>query len=60
MIDPAWLEGVERVLVTSGASVPEKHVQGVLDFLGSREPCTVEERELVEEDVFFRLPTAIA
>src|ERR671921_332230 len=32
-IDEAWLQGVESVSVTSGASVPEALVQGVLDFL---------------------------
>jgi len=59
-IDPAWLDGVERVLLTSGASVPDKHVQGVIEFLQERGPCTVSERELVEENVYFRLPAAIA
>ena len=59
-IDTAWLEGVKRLLLTSGASVDDKHVQGVIQFLQEREPCQVEERELVEEDVYFRLPAAIA
>jgi 4-hydroxy-3-methylbut-2-enyl diphosphate reductase len=56
MIQREWLEGVETVLVTSGASVPDKHVQGVIAYLESLEPCEVDERELVPEDVFFRLP----
>lgn len=60
MIQERWLEGVERVLITSGASVPEEHVQGVIEHLQQREPCTVEERDLVNEDVFFRLPASIA
>jgi 4-hydroxy-3-methylbut-2-enyl diphosphate reductase len=59
-IDEAWLDGVTRVLLTSGASVADKHVQGVIAYLQEREPCTVEERELVEESVYFRLPAAIA
>ncbi len=59
-IQEEWLEGVERVLLTSGASVADKHVQGVIAFLEDREPCTVAERELVEENVYFRLPAAIA
>lgn len=59
-IQEAWLDGVERVLLTSGASVADKHVQGVIAFLEDREPCTVAERELVEENVYFRLPAAIA
>jgi 4-hydroxy-3-methylbut-2-en-1-yl diphosphate reductase len=59
-IEASWLEGVSRVLLTSGASVPDKHVQGVIEFLEAREACHVEERELVEENVYFRLPAAIA
>ncbi|MBI2421398.1 MAG: 4-hydroxy-3-methylbut-2-enyl diphosphate reductase [Candidatus Hydrogenedentes bacterium] len=60
MIDPAWLDGVGKLLLTSGASVPDKHVQGVIAYLNSVRPCTVEERELVQEDVYFRLPAAIS
>lgn len=33
-VDLTWLEGVETVGVTSGASVPEVLVRGVLDLLG--------------------------
>ena len=60
MIQDEWLNGVKSILLTSGASVPEKHVQGVIAYLNSLSPCEVDERELVEEDVFFRLPAAIA
>lgn len=55
-IDPAWLEGVQKVGVTSGASVPDELVQGVLAFLASRGfPAAVEER-LTEENLTFALP----
>lgn len=60
MIQEEWLTDVKKVLISSGASVPEKHVQGVIEHLKSREACTVEERDLVAEDVFFRLPASIA
>ena len=33
-IDPAWLQDVETVGVTSGASVPEDLVSGVVGWLG--------------------------
>jgi 4-hydroxy-3-methylbut-2-en-1-yl diphosphate reductase len=59
-IEEAWLHGVATVLLTSGASVPEKLVQGVIHYLSERTPCEVEEYELVEENVHFRLPAAIA
>lgn len=55
-IHPEWLNGVTTLLLTSGASVPEQHVQGVLAFLNAFESCSVEEYELVHEDVHFRLP----
>jgi len=60
MIRPEWVEGVETILLTSGASVPEKHVQGVIEYLNTLRPCTVDERALIEEDVYFRLPKEVA
>ena len=55
-IDPKWLEGVSVVGVTSGASVPEDLVSGVLDWLASHGFGTVEEVEAVEENMIFALP----
>ncbi len=57
---PEWLEGVETILLTSGASVPERLVAGVVDWFKQRGPCSVEERTLVEEDVEFRLPRELS
>jgi 4-hydroxy-3-methylbut-2-enyl diphosphate reductase len=55
-IDPAWLDGVSSVGVTSGASVPDALVQGVLDYLTDKGfPVAVEER-LTEENLVFALP----
>ena len=42
-LDEAWLEGVTTVGVTSGASVPEILVRGVLDWLAERGYGSVEE-----------------
>ncbi len=55
-IDAAWLEGVETVLVTAGASAPEVVVNAVLDLLREQFDATVEPRTLREEDVSFPLP----
>lgn len=60
MIDDAWFEGVEAVLVTAGASAPESLVQGVVEYLGSKWPCEVVESEIVPENVHFKLPTSLA
>lgn len=58
-IQPEWLDGVETLLLSSGASVPETLVQGVIAYLRARGPCDVQEQELVDEDVHFRLPANV-
>jgi 4-hydroxy-3-methylbut-2-en-1-yl diphosphate reductase len=55
-IDPKWLDGVSSVGVTSGASVPEDLVQGVLDFLVGQGFPPAEEERLTEESLVFALP----
>jgi 4-hydroxy-3-methylbut-2-enyl diphosphate reductase len=55
-IDPAWLDGVESVGVTSGASVPEDLVQGVLDYLVLMGYPVAREERLTEESLVFALP----
>jgi 4-hydroxy-3-methylbut-2-enyl diphosphate reductase len=52
-IDPAWLEGVETVGLTSGASTPEVLVESVVKALN---PEKVTVLPGVEEDVSFTLP----
>ena len=44
-IDPAWFEGIDTVLVTSGASVPEDLVHGVIERLIERFGGEVEQRD---------------
>jgi 4-hydroxy-3-methylbut-2-en-1-yl diphosphate reductase len=55
-IDPAWLEGVVTVGVTSGASAPEVLVRGVLDCLAGWDYTTVQEIITAEETLVFSLP----
>ena len=59
IIDDAWLDGVETLLLTSGASAPDSLVQEVIDYLGARMHCDVVEREMAVENVHFRLPSVI-
>ena len=55
-IDPAWLEGVARIGITSGASVPESLVQGVCEFLERHGFPPAVEEVLIEEKTAFGLP----
>jgi 4-hydroxy-3-methylbut-2-enyl diphosphate reductase len=55
-IKQEWLEGVETVGVTSGASVPEVLVQEVLDDLNGAGYGDVQEVKTAEEDLMFSLP----
>ena len=55
-IDEQWLDGASTVGVTSGASVPEELVSGVLARLAELGYGSVEEVEAVEERLVFALP----
>ncbi len=55
-IEEAWLEGVETVGVTSGASVPEVLVEEVLEWLSQRGYEDVELVKAAEESITFSLP----
>ncbi len=59
-ISDAWLEGVETVGLTSGASAPEQLVQRVCAWFRENEASTIVFQTAVEEDVFFKLPLARA
>ena len=55
-LDPAWLEGVETIGVSSGASAPEVLVDRLLAKLASLGYEDVETKEVTVEDVTFSLP----
>ncbi|MEI6792439.1 MAG: 4-hydroxy-3-methylbut-2-enyl diphosphate reductase [Actinomycetes bacterium] len=54
-----WLEGVETLGITSGASAPEELVQRLVDLFRDAGTSDVEEFTVVEEDVRFMLPKTI-
>ncbi len=58
-IDPAWLVGVESVAVTAGASAPEVLVEDVIGYLLQNGYSSVEEVEIMPENVRFGLPPEI-
>ena len=58
-IDPAWLEGRQRIGVTAGASAPEVLVKAVIDRLKELGARSVRSLEGVEEHVTFPLPKGL-
>jgi 4-hydroxy-3-methylbut-2-en-1-yl diphosphate reductase len=58
-IDPAWLDGVTTVGVTSGASVPEILVRGVLERLAAYGFDFVQPVTTANETLVFALPREI-
>ena len=58
-LDVQWFVGVNSVLVTAGASAPEKVVQEVIDWLVDRYQAQVEVRTTREEAVHFPLPKVL-
>ena len=54
-----WLDGVETVGITSGASAPEELVQRLIAYFRERGAQDVSELQVTEEDVRFMLPKDI-
>jgi 4-hydroxy-3-methylbut-2-enyl diphosphate reductase len=59
-IDPLWVEGKNRIGVTSGASAPEVLVQQVIDRLKALGVNSVRELDGVQENVTFPLPKGLS
>jgi 4-hydroxy-3-methylbut-2-enyl diphosphate reductase len=55
-IDPAWLQNINRIGITAGASAPEILVQQVVNRLTNGKPETAIQLEGAEEHVRFGLP----
>jgi 4-hydroxy-3-methylbut-2-enyl diphosphate reductase len=56
MIDEAWLDGVEVVGVTSGASAPERLVRSVCAWFAATGVTDIRPHRAVAENVAFKLP----
>ena len=59
-IDPGWLDGVEAVGITAGASAPEILIQELVERLRELAEVEVETLDGVDERVHFKMPAALA
>jgi 4-hydroxy-3-methylbut-2-enyl diphosphate reductase len=54
-----WFEGVDRVLITAGASAPEDLVRDLVLYLIERHDGDVEQRDIFHESIEFGLPATL-
>ncbi|WBQ08131.1 4-hydroxy-3-methylbut-2-enyl diphosphate reductase [Kribbella sp. CA-293567] len=59
VVDAHWLDGVQVVGLTAGASAPPRLVDGVIEWLREFGPVEVVEREITRETIHFTLPSAV-
>ena len=59
-LEDGWLDGVSTLGITAGASAPEVLVQELMDTLAAQFDLTVEERNIIDENVTFSLPRALS
>jgi 4-hydroxy-3-methylbut-2-enyl diphosphate reductase len=55
-LDPAWLDGVNIVGVSAGASAPEELIQEVIERLSDFGEVQLKKLDGVEENITFKLP----
>ncbi len=55
-LDPRWLEGVQAVGITAGASTPDELVQELITRLGDYGDVHLNEMDGVAESIIFKLP----
>ena len=58
-IDERWLDGVRTVGISSGASAPERLVTRLCDWFRARGVEQIEQFQMVNEDVTFKLPVEL-
>ena len=59
-LDNSWLDDVETLGVTAGASAPEVLVQELITALKHQYDVTIEERNIIDENITFSLPRTLS
>ncbi len=57
--DPAWLDGVDAVGITAGASTPEELVQEIIERLRGYRDIDLQFLDGIEEHIQFKLPDVL-
>ena len=58
--DEKWLEGIETIGITAGASAPEELISELLEKLAGLGETTVDEISDLVENIQFKLPKALS
>ena len=58
-IEEVWMNGVDTVGITAGASAPEELVQSVIDRIGQFREISVSQLDGIVENVSFSLPASL-
>jgi 4-hydroxy-3-methylbut-2-enyl diphosphate reductase len=58
-LEDGWLDDVSILGITAGASAPEILVQELIESLSIQFDLDIEERNIIDENVTFRLPSAL-
>ena len=59
-LEDGWLDDISTLGITAGASAPEVLVQALVDALSYQFDVSVEELNVINEDVTFSLPRALS
>lgn len=59
-LENSWLDDVETLGVTAGASAPEVLVQELITALKHEYDVTIEERNIIDENITFSLPRTLS
>lgn len=54
-----WFDGVNKVLVTAGASAPEHLVEEIIDYLNKKYNAKCGDHSTTDEDMHFNLPRSL-
>ena len=57
-LDPSWLEGVQSVLITAGASAPEHLVLELINYLIEHHDGQLTDETVVDEGIAFSMPAS--